>query len=118
MTAKTTPGGPILLSLRWQSLRPVKLNYHVFVHLLDAKGDKIEQRDGQPVQWMRPVSSWQPGEEIVDHYGLLVPDDLPAGDYTIAVGMYDPNSGQRLPISAGPKDYAIELGPITIAANP
>lgn len=118
MTAKTTPGGAILLSLRWQSLRQVDFNYHVFVHLLDAKGNKIEQRDGQPVQWMRPVSSWRPGEEIVDHYGLLVPDDLPVGDYTIAVGMYDPNSGQRLPISAGPKDYAIELGPITVAPNP
>ena len=118
VSAKTTPGGPILLSLRWQSLRPVKFNYHVFVHLLDAQGNKIEQRDGQPVQWMRPISSWQPGEEIIDHYAWLVPEDLPVGDYTIAVGMYDPNSGQRLPISAGPKDYAIELGPITVAANP
>ena len=114
MTAETKPGGSILLSLRWQSIRHVEFNYQVFVHLLNEQGNKIEQRDGQPVQWMRPVSTWQPGEEIVDHYGLLVPDDLPPGDYHVAVGMYDPNSGQRLPISAGPKDYAIELGPITV----
>ncbi len=115
--AETQPGGEILLALRWQSLRHVSYNYHVFVHLLDAQGNKIEQRDGQPVQWMRPVSSWQPGDEIIDHYGLLIPKALPTGDYTIAVGLYNPDSGQRLPVSAGPKDYAIELGPVVVKAK-
>jgi hypothetical protein len=114
LTPDSTPGGAILLALRWQSLRAVADNYHVFVHLLDARGEKIAQRDGQPVQWMRPTSTWQPGEEIIDHYGLLLPPDLPTGEYTIAIGLYDPVSGQRLPVSAGPGDYAIELGPIQI----
>jgi hypothetical protein len=117
LTPKSSPGGAILLALRWQSMRPVSYDYHVFVHLLDAQGEKIAQRDGQPVQWLRPISSWQPGEEIVDHYGLLLPADLPTGEYTIAVGLYDPVSGQRLPISAGPGDFAIELGPIEITSG-
>ncbi len=116
VTAETTPGAEILLSLRWQSLRPVSNNYHVFVHLLNERDEKIDQRDGQPVQWMRPVSSWQPGEEIIDHYGLLLPEEMPPGEYRIAVGLYDPNNGQRLPVSAGPKDFAIEVGPITVAS--
>ena len=51
-------------------------------------------------------------------YGLLLPADLPVGSYTIAVGLYDPESGQRLPVSAGPRDYAIELGPILVTARP
>jgi hypothetical protein len=114
LTTETSPGGAILLSLRWESIRPVDYNYHVFVHLLDGRGEKVMQRDGQPVQWMRPISTWQPGEEIVDHYGLLLADDIPTGEYTIAVGLYDPVSGQRLPISAGPGDFAIELGPLLI----
>jgi hypothetical protein len=114
LTTEATPGGAILLALRWQSLRLVEKDYHVFVHLLDARGEKIAQRDGQPVQWLRPTSSWQAGEEIIDHYGLLLPDDISTGEYTIAVGLYDPVSGQRLPISAGPGDFAIELGPILI----
>ena len=87
LTPESSPGGAILLALRWQSMRPVSYDYHVFVHLLDAQGEKIAQRDGQPVQWLRPISSWQPGEEIVDHYGLLLPADLPTGEYTIAVGL-------------------------------
>lgn len=117
LTPETTPGGELLLALRWESLRPVDHNYQVFVHLLNAGGDKLAQRDGQPVQWMRPTSTWQPGEVIVDRYGLLLPDDLPFGSYSIAVGLYDPVTGQRLPISAGPRDYAIELGPITVVPN-
>ncbi|RIK39012.1 MAG: hypothetical protein DCC55_19340 [Chloroflexi bacterium] len=114
LNPESTPGGAILLALRWQSIQAVTNDYQVFVHLLDAYDEKIAQRDGQPVQWMRPTSSWQPGEEIIDHYGLLLPNDIPTGEYTIAVGLYNPVTGQRLPISAGPGDYAIELGPILV----
>ncbi|HXF61403.1 MAG TPA: hypothetical protein VNK95_07290 [Caldilineaceae bacterium] len=114
LTTETTPGGELLLALRWECLRPVDYNYQVFVHLLNAADEKLAQRDGQPVQWMRPTSTWQPGEVIVDRYGLLLPEELPSGSYSIAVGLYDPVTGQRLPISAGPRDYAIELGPIQV----
>ncbi len=110
----TTAHGELLLELRWQSLRPVDYNYQVFVHLLNAADEKLAQRDGQPVQWLRPTSTWLPGETIVDRYGLLLPPDLPGGSYTVAVGLYDPVSGQRLPVSAGPRDYAIEIGPIQV----
>ena len=117
MTLETEPGGELLLALRWESLRPVDYNYQVFVHLLNANGEKLMQRDGQPAQWMRPTSAWQPGEVIVDRYGLLLPEDLPDGSYTIAVGLYNPVTGQRLPVSAGPGDYAIELGPVIVQYN-
>jgi hypothetical protein len=118
LSPKSTPGGELLLALRWESLRPMQNNYQVFVHLLNANDEKLAQRDGQPVQWLRPTSTWQPGEKIIDRYGIILPDDLPTGTYAIAVGLYDPVTGQRLPISAGPRDYAIELGPITVTANP
>ncbi|MEX1018134.1 MAG: hypothetical protein WDZ49_00665, partial [Litorilinea sp.] len=102
LTPNTHPGGELLLALRWESLQPVTENYHVFVHLLDQDGDRLAQRDGQPVQWLRPTTTWQPGEEIIDRYGLLLSEDTPPGEYTVAVGLYHPVTGQRLPISAGP----------------
>lgn len=114
LTAETAPGGNILLTLLWESLRPVDANYQVFVHLLDAQGNKVAQRDGQPVQWLRPTSSWLPGEVIADRYGLLLPETFPTGRYALAVGFYDPVTGQRLPVSAGPANYAIELGPLDV----
>ncbi|MEZ4620525.1 MAG: hypothetical protein R2867_34145 [Caldilineaceae bacterium] len=114
MSNQLAPGDMLLLELRWESLQKVDENYHVFVHLLDERGEKIDQRDGQPVQWMRPISSWQPGEEIIDHYGMVLAQDVVPGPYRIVVGLYDPVTGQRLPISAGPGDFTVELGPVDV----
>lgn len=114
LTPTATPGGQVLLTLLWESLQPVTTDYQVFVHLLDAQGAKLLQRDGQPVVWLRPTSTWQPGETIVDRYGLLLPVTIPTGRYTLAVGLYDPVTGQRLAVSAGPASYAIELGPVQV----
>jgi len=55
-----------------------------------------------------------PSEEILDHYGFLLPQDAIPGDYTIAIGLYDPVSGQRLSVSAGAGDFATVLGPIRV----
>ncbi|MBI3958455.1 MAG: hypothetical protein HY328_06570 [Chloroflexi bacterium] len=111
---EVTPGGALLVALEWESLRPVTKDYRVFVHLLDASGTKLAQRDGQPVLWLRPTSGWQPGERIVDRYGLLLPADLPPGEYSVTVGLYDPETGERQPSSAGPGDFAIQLGPVRV----
>ena len=115
LTTQAAPGGDIVLALRWESLHRVDYNYHIFVHLIDPRGEKIDQRDGQPVQWLRPTSSWQPGERIIDHYGFMLPNDALPGNYQIVVGLYDPVTGQRLPVSAGPGDFAVELGPVLVA---
>jgi len=114
VTERAAPGGEVLLILRWESQRAVDQDFNVFVHLLNGAGEKVAQRDGQPVLWQRPTSSWRPGEEILDRYGLLLPPDLPSGEYTLAVGFYELTTGQRLPLNAGPEDSAIELGPIVI----
>lgn len=117
-TPETRPGAPLLLALHWETLQPIAENYHVFVHLLDPAGDRLAQRDGQPVQWLRPTSTWQTGEVIIDRYGLLLSEDIAPGEYQLAVGLYHPVTGQRLPVSAGPASYAIEIGPITVQPRP
>ena len=35
---------------------------------------------------------------MTDSYTLALPADLPAGEYQILAGLYDPVSGQRLPL--------------------
>ena len=108
--ARTQPGGAILLTLLWQSLRPVDYNYQVFVHLLDERGD-VAQKDGQPVQWMRPTNSWQRrASKLRTTIASSSQRPSPPDAIQIAVGLYDPVTGQRLPVSAGPSSYAIELG--------
>lgn len=110
----TSPGEEVLLTLRWESMKAVEHNYHIFVHVLDADRDMIAQRDGQPVQWMRPTSTWQEGEIIVDRYGLILPEDVPTGRYRLSVGLYDPVSGARLPVNTSSNENAVLLEPFEI----
>ena len=42
--------------------------------------------------------TWAPGEYVRDEHRLILPNDLPAGDYRLIVGMYLPDSGERLPV--------------------
>ena len=95
------PGSPLPVVLTWRATRPVTADYHVFVHLLDAAGERVAQSDGQPALWTRPTSSWAVGETVEDRHGLSLPDDLPPGDYTLIAGLYTPSDGMRLRAANG-----------------
>ncbi len=91
-------GGIVRLILHWRAEGEVGEEYKVFVHLLDEGGEMVAQRDSEPVGSMRPTSGWEAGEEVVDRYGVLVGEGTPSGRYELVVGMYEPESGERLPI--------------------
>ncbi len=90
------PGTALPVELHWQARQTPAEDYHVFIHLLTSQGERIAQSDGQPAQWTRPTHTWQPGETIVDRHGLWVPPDTPAGVYTLQIGLYRPETGERL----------------------
>ncbi|MCB0168328.1 MAG: hypothetical protein KDI79_29135 [Anaerolineae bacterium] len=83
------------VELHWQAATTPGVDYHVFAHLLNSEGTIIAQSDGQPAQWSRPTSSWTAGEVIIDRHGLWVPAVV-AGTYTLRIGLYNPQEGQRL----------------------
>jgi len=94
-----SPGQILSLSLCWQALAQPDRNYKVFVQLLSPEGQLVAQRDSQPLDGFRSTSTWRPGQEITDRYGLLLPDTLPPGAYQLVVGMYDGETGDRLKVS-------------------
>ncbi len=92
------PGNVVQVRLHWETHRPLPSRYKVFLQLL-APGDRlIAQRDSEPVGGSRPTDTWKVGERIVDNYGLLIPLATPPGTYRLIGGMYDPVTGQRLPV--------------------
>ena len=91
------PGQTLVLDLTWRAEAPVDYSYTVFVHLLDATGRLIAQRDSSPVEGSRPTTGWFPGEVIADSYTLTLPPETPPGAYTLKVGFYDPDTYARLP---------------------
>jgi hypothetical protein len=42
-----------------------------------------------------------PGMTIADTHTIQLPPDLPAGSYEVRVGLYDPESGERLSVVGG-----------------
>jgi hypothetical protein len=83
------------LRLIWQASPQVLADYTVFVHLVDAAGNRLAGSDGQPPV---PTSQWVRDEVVIDERVVPIPDDLPPGDYWLAVGLYHPDTGERLPI--------------------
>ena len=58
---------------------------------------------------LRPTGAWQAGEEVLDRHGLLLPTTATGpGELGLRIGLYDSQSGQRLPLLDG--QDAIELG--------
>jgi hypothetical protein len=73
-------------------------DYKVFVHILSSEGEMIALEDSKPVYWFYPTNQWKPGDYIRDEHILALSPDTPRGDYWITVGMYDPQSGERLEV--------------------
>jgi hypothetical protein len=90
------PGAPISLTLYWQALASMNERYSVFVHVLDASGNLVAQRDSEPVSNTAPTTSWLRDEVIADLYQIVLPRDIAPGEYRLIVGMYQAANGKRL----------------------
>jgi hypothetical protein len=84
------------LCLTWQLAQPAPADYSVYVHLLAADGELIAQQDHQPLAGGYPFTRWT-SAEVVD-YCLSLPAALPP-DGQIRIGLYDPTTGERPPIT-------------------
>ncbi|MBN1991157.1 MAG: glycosyltransferase family 39 protein [Anaerolineae bacterium] len=95
-----TPRHSFGLRLYWRSLNFADTNYTVFVHAVGPDQVIRGQWDSQPAQGEAPTSGWIPGEVVEDSYQIPMAKDAPPWKYDIFVGMYDPLTGERLPLSS------------------
>ena len=93
---KVRPGETLEVPLVWQVLEPSKRPLVRFVHLLGADGKPVAQHDSVPCRGECPSSSWITREILTDTVTLAIPDDVPAGSYSLATGWYDGETLQRL----------------------
>lgn len=94
-------GATVRLHVYWQCLNPMETNYTVFVHVMDSEGTIWGQSDAMPANGDRPTSSWQPGEVIEDEYEVKISVDGPREGYTIKLGVYVLDTGERLRVCGG-----------------
>ncbi|MEM7111216.1 MAG: hypothetical protein AAF614_02200 [Chloroflexota bacterium] len=89
------PGEWTTVRLFWQIEQPTSRFATVFVHLLDDADTLLAQHDAQPVSNSYPLPNWPSGVVVVDEHPLLIPSDLAAGDYHLAIGLYNPSDFAR-----------------------
>jgi hypothetical protein len=86
------------LTLYWRCESPPPLDYTAFVHVRNAAGETVAQKDQPPLNGIYPTSLWDPGEIIADTINVPLPALPPAGIYQIVTGLYDFQTGQRLAV--------------------
>ena len=105
------------ITLTWQAESVPTQDYTIFVQLLDEKGVLRGSADAPPLTTAStsenyPTSWWRKGDRIVDRHEMVIPAELPAGNYQIAVGLYNQNN--RLPLTTGGDSVRL---PFTLPKN-
>lgn len=97
-------GETIAFNLNFQAIQPVAGNYHLFIHLYGTpspyEGGPIWTQIDSPICPSYPMVLWQPFETINQQFELLLPADMPPGDYTLVTGLYKSPDGPRLSLTA------------------
>lgn len=93
-------GERVRVVLYWHALHAPTADYKVFVHLLDWDGQLLAQDDGKPVHWSYPTTEWQAGEYVLDEHVLYLEPESVRDNVQVTIGLYNAETGRRLPISA------------------
>ena len=88
------------LNLFWHGRQPIAKAYTVFLHLVDANGQMVGQWDQTPSAGVSPTTSWQPAQIVVDDYQIPFQLIGATAPYQLLLGLYDPTTGDRLPLQA------------------
>ncbi len=104
-----TPGATIQATVWWRVIAPLPLpeeqwrphppppgvyngpRLKVFAHLLGAGGAPLAIDDGL---WVDPYGL-EVGDQLVQWHQFAAPEEIAAGAMTLAVGLYDPLTGER-----------------------
>ncbi len=94
-------GEKIILTLYWRPTdqAPPPRDYSLYLHLLTPDGQQIAQWDGAPLQEAYPTRFWRPGESLLDYWVLRMPKDAITGPAELRIGLYDPLTNERLPVT-------------------
>ncbi|MBX3015837.1 MAG: glycosyltransferase family 39 protein [Caldilineaceae bacterium] len=108
--ATLTPDNVLAVQLGWQgAATQLTGSEKVFVQLLNEAGQLVAQ-DDQPF----PPPATSTSMTHITAYGILLPTVLPAGDYTLITGLYDPSlpGAPRIATTAGRDHVVIATLPV------
>ena len=100
LPARAQRGAALPVTLFWRADASPPTDYSVFVQMLDANGVNVAQWDGAPADAVSslPAANWPATWRGAHQLSVPAPAALPAGEYSVIVGMYDWQSGARLKV--------------------
>ena len=90
------PGGAPEITLYWENHALHQEVVSAFVHVVDSNGQIVAQADHWPGGL--PSDILDEGQVVIDRFSISLPAGLAPGFYQIRVGLYNADSGLRLPI--------------------
>jgi hypothetical protein len=113
-----TLGESLPLKFWWQTQTDVDADLIQFVHLFHSNGKDYIVYDQEPFGGSFPTLDWPARAKFVDEWSVPLPDDAPPGEYSVHIGMYAPDTGERLYVTDGQgqpvTDYSINLGTVIL----
>lgn len=92
------PGGVVRVQLQLAATSRPSRDYTVFLHLVDAAGNLVGQRDARPLDGAYPTSLWTDGVRVAEEWIVPVPATALPGDYRLVFGVYDVTTMRRLAV--------------------
>ncbi|NJP07426.1 MAG: hypothetical protein HC837_18275 [Chloroflexaceae bacterium] len=92
-SAAVHAGTPLRYKLFWYTPLAPTEDYWLFAHVVGADGTRYAQ-----VDLPYPTASWSARRYTTTELPIDLPADLPAGSYDILIGLYRPESGERLAV--------------------
>jgi hypothetical protein len=105
--------GTLHLTLIWEVSHPLDNAPTVFVHVVDGAGQIAAQADGDPLGGLYPFSANPDHLMLEDVRVIRLPEN---GSYIVYVGVWDPATGERLPVRGG--DYSDGRVPVGEVSPP
>jgi hypothetical protein len=95
ITPSTSNDKPYQLTLVWQAQKRIAHDYTLFIHLNDANGQRLTQKDRRPGNGSYPTTVWTAGETLVDIYELWSQGAVPT---QFVVGWYRSDNKHHIPV--------------------
>ena len=114
-------GRSFVIAYQWQVHRAMDRDYKTFLHFVDQNKLKVHegivfQGDSTPAQ---RTSQWNPGKTVSEGpVAVQIPSSVADGTYSIRMGLYDPQSGSRVPLAGvDDGDMRYIVGYLTVSGN-
>jgi hypothetical protein len=97
------PGGGTALTLEWEAIKSLSVDYHVLISLNGADGSAWDNQEVSILSRGEDAATdWAAGRWVVQVVSISVPEQAPPGDYQIYVSVYDSKNRRSAPVTYRP----------------